>query len=251
MQKPSLFQVDSPEEAREWHNSALALMEQYRITPAPVCHLTAYEYASGRNQALNRRIEQKLATKATIDALLLKQLFEEFYLDTQETELLESHISDLHQRLYQVLQGVTHACSHTELFDETLRQQSRALSGNPSVEDLRTIAATRLEAATRSIEQNGRMKEQLQRVERQTQSLKDELSKLRDEVTTDPHCDRVGEQLHVERRLAATAGYPEKTVQHGFRAGQRTKPTSLPIQALFGPEWVRLSRKALKGGTIG
>jgi len=186
MQTTSVFQLDLPEEAREWHNNALMLLEKHQITPAPVCHLIAYQYASGRTEALNKRIDQKMASKATIDAHLFRHLFEEFYLNGEETEQLDNHLSDLHHLLYQVLQGVTQACSHTELFDETLRQQSLALSGNPSVDDLRLIAAKLLEATTRSIERNHRMKEQLQLVEQQTQSLREEVVKLRDEVTTDP-----------------------------------------------------------------
>ncbi len=186
MQTPSFFQLDRPEEAREWHNQALTVLEQHQIAPAPVCHLIAYEYASGRTAELNRRIDQKLATKATVDAHLFRHLFQELYLNDQDAEQIDTHLSDLHSLLYQVLQGVTHACSHTELFDETLRQQSLALSGNPSLEDLRTIAGTLLEATSRSIEQNHRMKAQLQQVELQTQSLQEEVVKLRDEVTTDP-----------------------------------------------------------------
>jgi diguanylate cyclase len=186
MQRLSCLQLDDPEDVRKWHNKALSILAQHQIPPAPVCHLIAYEYASGRSEALNHRIDQQLACRATVDGQLFRHLFEELYLDNQETEQLDARLSDLHTLLYQVLQGVANACSHTELFSETLRQQNQALSGNPSLEDLRSIAGTLLEATSRSIQRNQLMQEQLESVEQQTQNLQKEVRKLRDEASTDP-----------------------------------------------------------------
>jgi hypothetical protein len=52
-----------------------------------------------------------------------------------------------HSIAIKVLQGVTSACSQTELFNEALVQQAQALGANPSMDDLRTIANTLLERA--------------------------------------------------------------------------------------------------------
>ncbi|MET0068266.1 MAG: GGDEF domain-containing protein [Candidatus Thiodiazotropha sp.] len=180
------FQLDTPEQAREWHEKAIHVLDQHQIPPAPVCHLIAYQYVSGRDETLNQRIDQKIANQAAIDGHLFRHLFEELYLDESGPQQMDDHLSDLHHLLYQVLQGVTAACSHTELFDETLRQQSEALNGNPNVEDLRAIAGKLLEATTRSIHNNRLMQEQLHSVEQQTQHLQDEVRKLRDEASTDP-----------------------------------------------------------------
>ncbi len=186
MQTTLCFELDTKEDAKQWHEKAMQFLNWHQIQPAPVCHLIAYQYASGRHEALNQHIDQRLADKSTIDGHLFRHLFDEFYLQNQETEQIDDHLSDLHNLLYQVLEGVTGACSHTELFDETLRQQTLALRGNPNLEDLRAIAGTLLDATTRSIEQNRHMQEQLHNVEQQTHNLKDEVKKLRDEVSTDP-----------------------------------------------------------------
>lgn len=185
-QTPSCFQLDAPEEAKEWHHKALQLLEQHGIPPAPVCHLIAYQYASGRTRALNHRIDRHLAAQDSIDGHLFRHLFEELYLDGPGTQQIGGHLSDLHNLLYQVLQEVASASDHTERFDETLRQQTHALHGNPSLEDLRAIAGTLLDATTRSIQHNQLMREQLQNVEQQTQGLQQEVKKLQDEVATDP-----------------------------------------------------------------
>lgn len=186
MQNPSCFELDTPEEAREWHDKAVQILDQYQIPPAPVCYLIAYQYASERSVALNRRIDKQVAAKATIDGQLFRHLFDEFYLNEQGTQQIDEHLSELHNLLYRVLQRVTDACSQTELFDETLRRQSRALDENPSLEDLRGIANTLLDATTRSIQQNRQMQQHLQSVEQQTQSLKAEVKKLSEEASTDP-----------------------------------------------------------------
>ncbi|MET0090892.1 MAG: diguanylate cyclase [Candidatus Thiodiazotropha sp.] len=180
------FQLDTPEEARDWHENAIKVLDQHGIPPAPVCHLIAYQYVSGRDETLSKRIDQNIASRASIDGYLFRHLFEELYLDEDGPQQMDEHLSDLHHLLYQVLQGVSAACSHNKLFDETLRQQSEALDANPSVEDLRSIASKLLEATTRSIQNNRVMQEQLQSVEQQTQHLQEEVQKLRDEASTDP-----------------------------------------------------------------
>ena len=185
MPPPSCFLLDAPENAKEWHEKAIEVLDRHQIPPAPVCHLMAYQYASGRDESLNKRIDRHISTEANLDGHLLHHLFHEFYLDDESAQQIDSHLSDLHNLLYQVLQGVTTACSHTELFDETLRQQASALNGNPGLEDLRTIANSLLEATTRSMHQNKLMQEQLQQVEQKTQHLQTEVTKLRDEVSTD------------------------------------------------------------------
>ena len=189
MQRSTCFQLDAPDDARKWHCSALELLGQHQIAPSPVCHLIAYQYASGRSTELNTRIEAKLAARENLDGYFLRHLFEEIYLDPEETGRIDDHLSGLHGLLFRVLQGVTSACNHTELFNATLQQQTRALSENPSVEDLHTIASTLLDATSRAIHNNQLMREQLQTVEEQTQSLQSEVKKLRDEVSTDPLVD--------------------------------------------------------------
>jgi diguanylate cyclase len=186
MPPSSCFLLDAPEKAKEWHEKAIEVLDQHQIPPAPVCHLIAYQYASGRDESLNQRIDRHLSTEATLDGHLLRHLFHEFYLDDESAEQIDTHLSDLHHLLYQVLQGVSTACSHTELFDETLRQQATALNGNPSLEDLRTIADSLLEATTRSMHRNRLMQDQLQQVEQKTQRLQSEVTQLRDEAATDP-----------------------------------------------------------------
>ncbi|MEJ2592579.1 MAG: GGDEF domain-containing protein [Candidatus Thiodiazotropha sp.] len=186
MQRPSCFQLDAPHNAKEWHSTAIELLTSHDIPPSPVCHLIAYEYASRRSQELNQRLDKKLSAREHLDGYYLRQLFEDHYLDPEETDRIDDHLGDLHDLLFKVLQGVTSACSQTELFSETLMVQTQALGSNPSMEDLRIIANTLLEATSRAINNNHHMREQLHSVEAQTQSLRQEVSKLRDEVSTDP-----------------------------------------------------------------
>lgn len=186
MQRPTCFQLDAPNDAMEWHNNALELLDRHDIPPSPVCHLVAYQYASRRSDELNRRIEAKLAAQEVLDGYYLRHLFEDLCLDPVETDRIGDHLSDLHGLLFKVLQGVTSACSQTELFNETLLQQTQALRANPGVEDLHAIASTLLDATSRAIQNNQLMRQQLQSVEQQTQSLQSEVSQLRDEVSTDP-----------------------------------------------------------------
>lgn len=186
MQRRSCFQLDAPHDAREWHNTAIEFLTLHEIPPSPVCHLVAYEYASRRSDELNQRIEAALTVRERLDGYVLRQLFDDLCHDPVESDRIDNHLTDLHDLLFKVLQGVTSACSQTEHFNETLVQQAQALGANPSVDDLRTIATTLLDATSRAIQNNDLMREQLQSVEAQTHSLQSEVSKLRNEVSTDP-----------------------------------------------------------------
>ncbi|MCU7795945.1 MAG: GGDEF domain-containing protein [Candidatus Thiodiazotropha sp. (ex Myrtea spinifera)] len=186
MEIPACFQLDAPDDARTWHAKALALLERYEIPPTPVCHLIAYQYASGRYEKLTQTLDAKIAAKEPLDSYLLKNIFDNTCHDEEGAEQIGDRLSDLHGLLFQVLQGVTNACSHTDLFNETLQSQTKALSDNPSLEDLRTIANTLLDATSTAMHNNQVMREQLVSVEEQTKTLQTEVEKLRDEVSTDP-----------------------------------------------------------------
>jgi diguanylate cyclase len=186
MQNSPFFLLDSPHEVQEWHGKALEFLAQHEIPPSPVCHLLAYQFASRRSNELNNKIENKLASQETFDGFFLLRLFEEFCLDSVETDQIGDHLSDLQGLLIKVLEGVTSACSHTEQFNHTLQQQSQALKSNPSVADLRSIVSSLSNATSQAIKKNQTMREQLQVVEQQTNSLQSEVKKLREEVATDP-----------------------------------------------------------------
>ncbi|MCU7842352.1 MAG: GGDEF domain-containing protein [Candidatus Thiodiazotropha sp. (ex Monitilora ramsayi)] len=164
----------------------MEFLDRFDIPPTPICHLVAYQYASGRSDTLTETIDKKVATNTSLDGYDLKHLFELHCLEQDEAIKIDDHLSDLHGLLFQVLQGVTSACSHTEIFNETLQEQTQALSGNPSLEDLRTIANTLLDATSTAMHKNQLMRDQLESVEARTHTLQTEVEKLRDEVSTDP-----------------------------------------------------------------
>ncbi len=180
------FQLDNVEDANAWHTEAIAFLNRYKIPPTPVCHLVAYQYVSGRSQALTNAIEEKIHTRTTIDSYLLKQLFDELCHDQEETVKIENNLSDLRGLLFNALESFSHACAHTESYNDVLQVQTQALSGEPDLADLRTIAHTLLNATSSAIEKNRHMSIQLESVKAKASSLQSEVEKLRDEASTDP-----------------------------------------------------------------
>jgi diguanylate cyclase len=146
----------------------------------------AYQYVSSRSQNLTEAIEEKIQSNTTIDSYLLKQMFEELCHDQEETAKIENNLSDLRNLLYNALESFSHACTHTESYNETLQAQTQALSDEPDLADLRTIAQTLLNATSTAIETNRHMSVQLESVEAKATSLQAEVEKLRDEASTDP-----------------------------------------------------------------
>ncbi|MEW8061972.1 MAG: GGDEF domain-containing protein [Candidatus Thiodiazotropha sp.] len=179
------FRLDSADEANEWHTQATELLIRYNIPITPVCYHVAYEYASQRHGELTRIVDAQLNKTRHLDSHFLFSLFENFCLEGAENDKLDDHLADLHNLLFKVLEGVTNNCSQTDLFSETLLNQSHALDANPSLEDLRGIAQTLMQATAQAMQNNRMLRDHLESAEEQSLSLQSEVKKLRDEISTD------------------------------------------------------------------
>ncbi|MEL0585688.1 MAG: GGDEF domain-containing protein [Candidatus Thiodiazotropha sp. (ex. Lucinoma kazani)] len=185
MQTPNCLKLDKAEDAREWHTKAIEFLDRSNIPAIPVCYHMAYMYVSQRNQELTNIIDTQLNTSDSLDSHFLLHLFESQCMDNTESDRLDEHLADLHGLLYKVLEGVTNSCDHTEHFNETLLQQTRALDANPSLKDLQGIANTLLEATTEAMQSNRLMRDHLQSAEQHSLTLQSEVKKLRDEISID------------------------------------------------------------------
>ncbi|MEW7975039.1 MAG: GGDEF domain-containing protein [Candidatus Thiodiazotropha endolucinida] len=179
------FRLDAANEANEWHTQAAELLIRYNIPITPVCYHVAYEYAAQRHDELTRIIDAQLNKTGHLDSHFLFHLFENFCLEGAENDKLDDHLADLHNLLFKVLEGVTNNCSQTDLFSETLLSQSHALDANPSLEDLRGIAQTLMQATAQAMQNNRMLQDHLESAEEQSLSLQSEVKKLRDEISTD------------------------------------------------------------------
>jgi diguanylate cyclase len=179
------FKLEPAEDAEIWHTKAIEFLAHYNIPAIPVCYHVAYQYVSHGHDEFTDSIDNQINKSGQLDGHFLLHLFESHCLDGSNNDKLEGHLAELHNLLYKVLEGVTSNCSQTDIFNETLLQQSHALNEDPGVDDLRSIAHTLLQATTQAMNNNLLLRHQLDSIRQQSQSLQNEVDRLRDEISTD------------------------------------------------------------------
>lgn len=186
MLNPQCFRLDAGSETSQWHTKATELLTQHQIPIIPVCYHVAYEYVAQRHDELTQEIDLQLKKTGHLDSHFLLHLFENHCMKGAHSDKLDEHLADLHNLLFKMLEGVTNNSSNTDTFSKTLQSQSHALDANPSLEDLRGIAQTLMQATTQAMDNNRQLHSNLQSVEQKSMSLQSEVKKLRDEISTDP-----------------------------------------------------------------
>ncbi|MES9969095.1 MAG: GGDEF domain-containing protein [Candidatus Thiodiazotropha sp.] len=186
MLNPHCFRLDTADETNQWHTQATELLTHYNIPFIPVCYHVAYEYVTQRHRELTQEIDNQIRKAGSLDSHFLLHLFENHCLKGADSDELDEHLADLHSLLFKVLEGVTVNSDQTDIFNQTLQTQSHALDANPSLDDLRGIAQTLMQATTQAMDNNRKLHSNLQSVEQKSLSLQSEVKKLRDEMSTDP-----------------------------------------------------------------
>ena len=86
---------DSVDSSRQYLKLALELIGKYGLPTDPLNYCVWYEYASGKNGALNTAVEKYLKDGATFSEDLCQQLFNDYVADGREqiTALVHEELS--------------------------------------------------------------------------------------------------------------------------------------------------------------
>ncbi len=176
---------DEPlEKSYEYHSGALEFLKEFEVPPNPVNYAIAYEYTAMRNGALNDEIDVHLSRTGGVDAYILADLFERYFLRDQAEEI-DGYITNMHEIFTTALEGVTGASEGVSEFGKVLEAQRGKLDDNPSIEGIQSIVTTLVDATEQAHANNQQLQSHLEETEKETTSMREELEKLRVEAVTD------------------------------------------------------------------
>ena len=174
---------ESADEARQFAQAALEAMAKATVPPNPANFRTWYEYASKRNPALTRAMDDLVKQGAAFDDATCLDLFERFF-GAARNELVVNEVSrSVHQNLTVIHDMASDANGGAARYNAVLRQVHEELkSGGDIAESAIERAATETaEMVKLSQEVGARLTESIEEIVR----LRSDLEAVRRESMTD------------------------------------------------------------------
>ncbi len=175
---------DSLEQSGEYLRLALSHMGRHNIPFDPLNYSVWYNYVSGNNRELRIVIDEVLASSQSITPELNISLYEK-YIATDEKIIIEKIRKELQAILDRIMEHISDAGGHVNIFRAVLEKFSRELQQDLDVEAVSRIVEGIL-SETRSIVLTGEeLKVRLQASTDEVETLSRNLEQIREQATTD------------------------------------------------------------------
>jgi diguanylate cyclase len=165
---------------------ALGQMKALRHLANPRNYEIWYTYATGYQPSLNQRINETLASKGTLSASDLDDIYDAFLSPTRLTDRIDNVGTKVVDEIEQVMAMIDAAVGTTTSYSESLAGVSEKLTNAADREGLRLIVET-LVQSTREMEQtNHSLENRLRASKQEINQLQENLETVRHESLTDP-----------------------------------------------------------------
>src|SRR5690242_10746165 len=183
--KPTIIKYpDSVQRSAEYLRIAFALMSKHDAALHPITYAVWYEYASGRNRALNEEIDALLKADRKLDEDITRRLYESHVAEF-DLQTVARFNAELQRLLEQVLASAARTGKDTTQFGDRLEQFGKEL--NPDM--LPAVLHQRVESMVADIQEvNGSIRtltERLDNSQEEVERLKHELIRTREEAVID------------------------------------------------------------------
>ena len=163
---------------------AIALLTELKIGAIPQNYAVCYEYVSGENEALRGAMAPYVEGGQPLNNAICHDFFHRYVL-----QLDEKHLGKLQRDVISMLSGVKKDIDSVNgdasEFEETLKQQELALSGEPSLETI-TAIVSKLQVETSSMRQSGeKLQNQLDERMSEVERLRHDLEQAKREANID------------------------------------------------------------------
>ncbi len=166
--------------------TAVALMGECNVVPAPENFELFYAYAAGENPGVTQVIGAMVAAKKPFTPEILSDLRMRCLSGARAARAMDTVGTGMSQTIDQVLVKLEAAARHTEAYSSTLSAASGELSAGQSPADLRKLVED-LIGATRAMESKTKaLESELQKSSDQVVELRGALADVRKETMTDP-----------------------------------------------------------------
>ncbi|HPC04177.1 MAG TPA: GGDEF domain-containing protein [Syntrophales bacterium] len=163
---------------------ALPLMSKYNIPVTPHNYTVWYRYVSGADPKLAKTIDTLLEKEGPFSDETNEELYRRFCSNTDERELRKLH-DDLRHVLATILKEVTDLTGQSEAYESFMSHSMDALTGDPSVEEIRTVVCQIIEK-TKSLRVLGRQTRcKLNETKEALQTLQEDFERVKKEASVD------------------------------------------------------------------
>ena len=166
--------------------TAVALMGECNVVPAPENFELFYAYAAGENPGVTQVIGAMVAAKKPFTPEILSDLRMRCLSSARAARAMDTVGTGMSQTIDAVLVKLEAAARHTEAYSSTLSAASGELSAGQSPADIAKLVED-LIGATRAMESNTKaLESELQKSSDQVVELRGALADVRKETITDP-----------------------------------------------------------------
>lgn len=195
---------DSIEDSRQHLRLALEQIGQLGLPTDPMNYCIWYEYATGKNGALNAAIDQHLKNNGTFSEAISRQFYDQYI--ANGTEIVTTRVrEDLKKVFAEIVGAINNTDQHFSESEDKLEAINNSLAPSLSEVDVEMIV-TQIKREIKSIKAtSGSFKTQLSQATREIDHLKVKMARYRDESLKDP-LTRVENRRSFEKILKAAIG---------------------------------------------
>ncbi len=168
-----MYYKDTSEKAAKYLRLLVPLMVERNIPANPQNYAIWYEYVTGRNQALNKEIDQLLKESTSFSDEVTRDLFNR-YLFSQNTQVAESLKNNINAILLDLIDCITENETEQKLFVDFLEARSIELDENITIQELRLIIEELTSESNSIRTNNNKLKDKLTKSQQQLQDIKTE-----------------------------------------------------------------------------
>jgi diguanylate cyclase len=175
---------DSAQRSAEYLRAALALMSKHDAALHPITYAVWYEYASGRNHALNDELDRHIKSEHKLDEDTTRKLYEAYVADL-DPQTVARFKAEFQRLLSEVGSSAARTGNDTAQFGQRLEQLERDLKPDLPV----SVLHERIEGMLADIQNvHGSIRalsERLDHSQEEVERLKRELARAREEAVID------------------------------------------------------------------
>jgi len=177
---------DDPQAAGKYARTALALIQQHKISPVPKSFAVFYAHASADYEALSAELGPILETGAAVSDEVISRLFAEHFELGREAEAIRETSEKMEKAIAAIDQMMVKASENADQYGNHLESFSDQLSEDMTVEDIRGLI-TDIKSQTRDMKASHEtLREDLQESTLEIGGIREEMESSLEESMTDP-----------------------------------------------------------------
>lgn len=176
---------DAMDASRQYLRLALEWIGKYGLPTDPLNYCVWYEYVSGKNEALNKAIDEHLAGEEIFSEEVSRQFYDQ-YIANDEERVNKLVRGELRRVFKEIVSAIKTTNQHFSQSEDNLEVINDSIVPSLSQSDVEMIV-DRIKREIKSLESSSStFKEQLQQATREIDQLKMEMTRYRDEARKDP-----------------------------------------------------------------